>query len=80
VNDSDKIKYALCYKEVIQKFLSEMGLSPHEASLFVRGMDQAKLKNKFTGTKQQLAMLIQASKDCIPFEKAVNNFIKLGDE
>jgi hypothetical protein len=80
MNSDDKIKYALCYKEVIHKFLSEMGLSPNEASLFVRGMDRAKLKEKFTGTKHQLAMLIQASQDCISFEKAVNNFVKLGDE
>lgn len=71
----DRIKYALCYKEVIQKFLSEMGLSPHEASLFVRGMNQAQLKEKFTGNSKQLAMLIQASKDAMVFQDAVNNFL-----
>jgi len=75
MKSSDKIQYALCYKEVIQKFLSEMGLSPHEASLFVRGMDQAKLKDKFTGNSKQLAMLIQASKDAMVFQDAVNNFL-----
>lgn len=71
----DRIKYALCYKEIIQKFLSEMGLSPHEASLFVRGMNQAQLKEKFTGNSKQLAMLIQASKDAMVFQDAVNNFL-----
>ena len=75
MESTDRIKYALCYKEVIHKFLSEMGLSPNEASLFVRGMDRAKLKKKFTGNSRQLAMLIQACEDAMVFQDAVNNFL-----
>jgi len=74
----DKIKYGLAYQELIHKVFSEMGLSPNDASLVVRGMKQDELREKFEGTDEQWKILCEAAKDAEPFKVAIDRFTSMG--
>lgn len=83
VIDFQNVYYGLVYKEQINKFLVNMGLTWEEADLFLKNaakdMDiSVELQQKFTGTDKQWDLLKQASKTAVNFSHALANFMSAG--